>query len=146
MIMRWHRRLMAKKWTYPHRMRRPPIDDTVVSLIERMATENHRWGYQRIQDELLKLGHRVGASTIRRVLRRLRIPPAPIRDNDTTWRQFLRTQASTMLACDFFHVDCAVMLQWISVFFVVEGATDPCTCWARPPTPTADGPPSRSAT
>ena len=119
-VLRWHCRLVRTKWIYPHRTGRPPVSAEIATLIERLATENNGWGYQRIQGELLKLGYRVSTSTVRRVLKALRIPPTPSRRTDTTWRRFLHAQAATMLAADFFHVDCAMTLHRLYCLFAIE--------------------------
>src|SRR6185312_15006900 len=113
-VLRWHRRLVTRKWICPNRTGRPPVSAEIAALIEQLATENNGWGYNRIQGELLKLGHRVGASTIRRVLKALKTPPAPERRSDMTWRKFPHTQAPAMLATDVFHAGCAVTLQRLS--------------------------------
>ncbi|MEV1120268.1 hypothetical protein AB0I91_34910 [Actinosynnema sp. NPDC049800] len=144
--LRWHRRLVTKKRTSPHHTGRPQVDDTITVLIERMAQENAGWGYRRIQGELLKLGHRVAASTVRRVLKRLQIPPAPRRDTDMSWRRFLRAQATSLLACDFFHVDCAFPLKRVYVFFVIEVATRYVHILGATTIPMAPGRPNRPAT
>ena len=117
-ILRWHRRLVTRKPADPNRTGRLPVSAEIAPLIERLATENNGWGYKRIQGELLNVGHRVSASTIRRVLQALKIPPAPQRRTDTTWRDFLRAQAATMLAAGLSHVDCAVTLRRLYCFFV----------------------------
>ena len=72
-VLAWYRRLVARHWTYPHRTGRPPVDPAIAALVEQMAQDNPGWGYQRIQGKLRGLGHRIGASTIRRILT-LRVP------------------------------------------------------------------------
>jgi transposase InsO family protein len=118
-LLRWHRRLVAGAWTYPRRgPGRPPLDLEVQQLIVRLARENPRWGYQRIQGELLRLGVQVSATAIRSTLRRHRLDPAPRRAT-TTWRAFLHQQAAGILACDFFTVD-TVWLRRLYVLFFIE--------------------------
>jgi putative transposase len=87
-------------------------------LILQLAQENPRWGYQRIRGELLKLGHRVSATTIRSLLRRHGIPPAPRRAG-LSWRAFLHAHAAGVLACDFFTVE-TIRLRTVFVLFFIE--------------------------
>ena len=120
-VLRWHRHLVTRKWTYPNRTGRPPVSAEITALIERLATENTSWGYQRIQGELLRLGHRVGTSTIRRILKALKIPPAP----KTAHRHHMaavpaRPKPRPCWPSDFFHVDCAVTLRRLYCLFVME--------------------------
>ncbi len=89
-LLRWHREIVRRKWTFDHRPKRgrPPLAAACVELIVRLARENPRWGYGKIEGELGKLGHRVSRSAIKRVLRQHGLPPAPERGT-STWRAFL---------------------------------------------------------
>ena len=103
-ILRWHRRLIAEKCSYPRkRPGRPRIMKTIVALIVRMATENPTWGYSRIQGALKNLDHRVARTTIARVLKAQGIPPVP--DRPTSWRTFLRANWGKIAAADFFTTE-----------------------------------------
>ncbi|MEW1914765.1 helix-turn-helix domain-containing protein, partial [Kitasatospora sp. NPDC085895] len=96
-LLGWHRRLVRWKGRQPPgRSGRPPLPEEIVALIWRLATQNPAWGYGRIQGELRRLGHRVAAATIRRILRRSGLPPAPPRASRQSWRTFLRSQAHTL--------------------------------------------------
>jgi transposase InsO family protein len=120
-LLRWHRSLIARKWTRPHRPPgRPAIDPEVTKLILQMASENPRWGYMRIKGELAKLGIRASATSIAMLLRRSGVGPAPRRG--PTWRQFLKAQAAGILACDFFTVE-TVLLKTLYVLFFIEIGT-----------------------
>jgi putative transposase len=120
-LQRWHRRMVRRHWTYPTTPRgRPPLPEQLQTLIVQLASENPRWGYQRIRGELLRLGCRVSASSIARVLRANGLQPAPRRAAASpTWRSFLRQQAAGSLACDFLTVD-TVFLQRLYVLFFIQ--------------------------
>jgi putative transposase len=122
-LLRWHRELVRRKWTYRRKCRvgRPPLDAAACELTLRLARENRRWGCVRIQGELAKLGIRVSATTIRTLLRRHGLGPAP-RRSGPTWSQFLRAQARGILACDFFTVE-TVFLKTLHVLFFIELGT-----------------------
>lgn len=122
-LLRWHRTLVRRKWTYgkDHTPGRPPIDPQTTELILRMARDNPRWGCLRICGELRKLGIRVGATTIRMLLRRHGLGPAP-RRSGPTWTQFLRAQAEGIIGCDFFTVE-TIRLKTLYVLFFIQLST-----------------------
>jgi putative transposase len=122
-LLRWHRELIRRRWTYPTTAARRGLDPAVVELVLRLARDNHRWGYLRIAGECRKLGVTLSATSVRSILRRHRLGPAP-RRGGPTWTQFLRAQASAALACDFFTVE-TIGLTRLYVFFVVETAASP---------------------
>jgi putative transposase len=117
-LLRWHRLLVTKCWTYARPEGRPPIDKQIRALIVRFARENPRWGYQRIVGELKGLGVIVSATTVKKILREEQLGPAGKR-RGVSWREFLRAQAKSMIAVDFFTVD-TVWLQRLYVLFFIE--------------------------
>src|SRR5262249_31646742 len=139
-LLRWHRALVARKWTYRCRVPgRPPLDPALRELVLRLARENSRWGCVRIQGELRKLGIRAGATTIRSILRRSGLGPAPRRQG-LSWREFLHAQAQGIVACDFFTVETAWLRTLYVLFFVEHGSrrvhlagvtANPDSAWMR---------------
>jgi hypothetical protein len=104
-LLRWHRNLIARRWTYPRRTPgRPPVTAQVRELVLRLARDNPTWGCRRIQGELAGLGYRLAPSTIWAILTKAGAGPAPRRAGPT-WTEFLTVQAKGILACDFLHVD-----------------------------------------
>jgi putative transposase len=121
-ILRWHRQLVARRWTTrPARPGRPAIPAGLRALALRLASENPTWGYRRIYGELVGLGYRIGASTVWKILHNAGIDPSPRRAGPS-WGEFLRGQAHGIVACDLFHLD-TITLRRLYVFFVIEHAT-----------------------
>ncbi len=137
-LLHWHRRLVARRWSYPHRRSgRPPLSREVRELILRLARENPTWGYQRIVGEMRKLGITVSAISVRNILAAAGLPPAPQRDQQS-WRSFLRAHGESILACDFFTVDTVWLRRlYVLVFLSVSTrrveylacTTKPDTAW-----------------
>lgn len=121
-LLAWHRRFIAAKWDYTARRRsgRPPTRAAIKTLVLRLARENPRWGHRRIQGELVRLGHRIAASTVWEVLNAAGVDPAP-RRSGPTWREFLTAQAEGLIAADFFPLDTALGRRLYALAFLEHG-------------------------
>ncbi|WP_405484726.1 integrase core domain-containing protein [Streptomyces sp. NBC_00009] len=125
-VLAWHRRLIARKWDYskrrsrPGRPGRPPTASVVKALVMRLARENPRWGCRRIQGELVRLGHSIGATTVWEILTAAGIDPAP-RRGGPTWHEFLTAQAEGIIACDFVHIDLVDLRRVYALVFLEHG-------------------------
>ncbi|WP_439900494.1 helix-turn-helix domain-containing protein [Streptomyces mirabilis] len=122
-VLAWHRRLVARRWDFSKRRSRPgrpPTTKAIKELVLRLAAENPRWGCRRIQGELARLGHRVGASTVWEILTVAGVGPAP-RRGGPTWREFLTAQADGVIACDFLHIDLVDLRRVYALVFLEHG-------------------------
>jgi hypothetical protein len=139
-LLRWHRALVRRKWRQRAGQRgRPPVTADVRALVLRVARENPRWGHRRIGGELAKLGLRVSPTTVRRLLVRGGLGPAP-RRSGPSWREFLRAQAASIVACDFFTVESVLLRRYYVLFFITHESrrvwlagcsTNPTGAWSR---------------
>jgi transposase len=121
-LFRWHRALVRRKWRQSAGRRgRPPLSVEVRELVLRLARENPRWGHRRICGELAKLGIRVSPTSVRRLLAQAKLEPAP-RRSGPSWREFLRAQATGIVACDFFTVETAFLRRYYVLFFIAHAS------------------------
>ncbi|MGW3658810.1 integrase core domain-containing protein [Streptomyces sp. NPDC005151] len=140
-LLAWHRKLLARRWDYSKRRRgpgRPPTQAAIKKLVLRLTRENSRWGHHRIQGELARLGHLIAASTVWEILHAAGIDPAP-RRTGPTWREFLSTQATAVIACGFLHIDTIGLQRLYALVFLehhtrrlhIAGVTaHPTAAWA----------------
>jgi len=140
-LLNWHRELVRRKWTFKKKVSlgRPATSPELEALILQLAKENPSWGYGKLEGELGKLGYDIGRSTIRDVLKRHRVPPAPEREKrGSTWRMFLSHYRDEIVACDFFTVETAWLKTLYVLFFIEVGSrrvhlagctTNPTSAW-----------------
>jgi len=146
-VIGWHRRLVARHWTQPPQARRgrPPTPTELRRLVLRLYAENPTWGYRRIHGEVRRLGHRIAASTVWKILRHAGRPPCPDRSGPS-WSEFITSQARTIVATDFFCVDTLCSCAASACCSSSNSTPDGCTWRGSPPTPPQGGPPRPSGT